>query len=59
MVGKMLSWALTFFLIALVAAFLGFGGLAGTSMEIGRMLLGLFVVVLLISVISGRVAWFS
>ena len=29
----MLGWAVTFLVVALVAALLGFGGIAGTAME--------------------------
>ena len=55
----MLRWALTFFVVALVAAVLGFGGLAGTSMEIGRVLLGVFVVLLVLGAVFGRSMWAS
>ena len=32
----MFSWAVTFFIIALIAAVLGFSGIAGTAVKIGR-----------------------
>ena len=32
----MLSWALTFLVIALIAAVLGFGGVAGTAASIAK-----------------------
>ena len=32
----MLSWAITFLIIAIVAAVLGFGGIAGTAAGSGR-----------------------
>ncbi|MDE2331720.1 MAG: DUF1328 domain-containing protein, partial [Bradyrhizobium sp.] len=32
----MLSWVATFLIIALIAGILGFGGLAGTSIEIAK-----------------------
>ena len=32
----MLSWAITFLVIALVAALFGFGGIAGTAIEADR-----------------------
>jgi uncharacterized membrane protein YtjA (UPF0391 family) len=35
----MLGWALTFFVLALVAAFLGFFALAGLAAEIAKLLL--------------------
>ena len=34
----MISWAVTFLVIALIAAVLGFTGIAGTAVNIARML---------------------
>jgi uncharacterized membrane protein YtjA (UPF0391 family) len=50
----MLSWALTFFVVALVAALLGFGGVAGMSAQIGWLLAVLGVVLLIVGVFFGR-----
>lgn len=50
----MLSWAITFFVVALVAALLGFGGVAGMSAEIGWLLAVLGVVLLVVGVFFGR-----
>lgn len=54
----MLNAAITFFVIALVAFILGASGLAGVSMEIGRTLLTVFLVLaiisFLISLLRGR-----
>jgi uncharacterized membrane protein YtjA (UPF0391 family) len=50
----MLQWALTFFLIAIVAAFLGFGGVAGLSAEIGYVFAVLSVIFLVVALVSGR-----
>jgi uncharacterized membrane protein YtjA (UPF0391 family) len=50
----MLSWAITFFIVALVAAFLGLGGVAGLSANVGWLLAVLGVIVLVVSLISGR-----
>jgi uncharacterized membrane protein YtjA (UPF0391 family) len=44
----MLQYAITFFIVALIAALLGFGGVAGLSADIGRLLLIVGVVVLVI-----------
>jgi uncharacterized membrane protein YtjA (UPF0391 family) len=44
----MLSWALTFLVIALIAAVLGFGGIAGLSMEIAKIIF--FVAILLFAI---------
>ncbi len=48
----MLRWALTFLIVALIAAVLGFGGIAGFSMEIARILFVAFVVLFLVSVVA-------
>jgi uncharacterized membrane protein YtjA (UPF0391 family) len=47
----MLQWALTFLIIALVAAVLGFGVLAGTAAQIAQILFFVFLVLLLVSVV--------
>ena len=44
----MLGWAVTFLIIALVAAVLGFGGIAGLSMEIAKIIF--FVAILLFAI---------
>lgn len=51
----MLSWALTFLVIALIAALLGFGGLAGTATAIAQMLFYFFVVLFLVSALVALV----
>jgi uncharacterized membrane protein YtjA (UPF0391 family) len=50
----MLQWALTFFVIALIAALLGFSGVAGMSAEIGWIFVVVAVIFLLVGVLSGR-----
>ena len=54
----MLNWVITFFILAVLAAFLGFGGLAGTFSQIAEFLAVLFVVLfvtsLIYSMITGR-----
>jgi uncharacterized membrane protein YtjA (UPF0391 family) len=52
----MLRAALAFFVIGLLAMALGAGGFAGMSIEIGRMLLGVFVVLAVISFVVGLVS---
>lgn len=56
----MLSWIVTFFILAVIAAVFGFGGLAGTFAGIAQFLTGLFVVLfiasLIYSLITGRSA---
>jgi uncharacterized membrane protein YtjA (UPF0391 family) len=49
----MLGWALTFLIIALVAAVLGFGGIAGLSVEIAKIIFFVAVVLFLISALVG------
>lgn len=50
----MLSWALTFFIIALIAALFGFGGVAGLSVEIGYLFAVLAVIFLVVHLVTGR-----
>ena len=51
----MLNAAITFFVIALVAFLLGATGFAGVSMEIGRTLLFVFLVLAVISFVISMV----
>jgi uncharacterized membrane protein YtjA (UPF0391 family) len=50
----MLSWAITFLVIALIAAALGFGGLAGTAAGFAKILFFVFLVMFVVSLIMGR-----
>jgi uncharacterized membrane protein YtjA (UPF0391 family) len=50
----MLGWAVTFFIVALIAAILGFGGIAGTASWIAQVLFVVFLILFLVSLISGR-----
>jgi len=54
----MLRWALGFLIVAIAAAFMGFGGVASTSMQIAKTLLYvfmvLFVIALVMTLITGR-----
>lgn len=52
----MLRAALGFFVLALVAILLGAGNIAGISMEIGRMLLVVFLILAVISFVAGIVS---
>ena len=45
----MLSWALTFLIIALIAALFGFGGIAGTASAIAQVLFVIFLVAFAVS----------
>lgn len=54
----MLSWALTFLLVALVAGALGLTGVAGTAAGIAKILffvaIGLFVITAVMGLVAGR-----
>jgi uncharacterized membrane protein YtjA (UPF0391 family) len=50
----MLSWAITFLVIALIAAALGFGGIAGTATGIAKVLFVVFLILFLVSLIAPR-----
>lgn len=50
----MLVWAVVFFVLALVAAFLGFFAVAGTAAWIAKFLFIAFFVLTLVSLFSGR-----
>lgn len=48
----MLSWSLTFLIIALIAAALGFFAIAGTAASIAQILFVVFLVLFLVSLIG-------
>jgi len=54
----MLNYVITFFLLAIIAGFLGFGGLAGTFASIAQFLAVVFLVLFIVSLLrhtaSGR-----
>jgi uncharacterized membrane protein YtjA (UPF0391 family) len=50
----MLRWAVLFFIIALIAAALGFGGIAGDAAWIGKVLLVVFLILAVVSLVMGR-----
>ena len=50
----MLHYAVVFLVIALVAAVLGFGGLAGASVGIAKILFLVFIVLFVVSLLLGR-----
>lgn len=51
--GNLIYWAVIFLIIALVAAFFGFGGVAGVSTEGARILFWVAIVLVVISFIAG------
>jgi uncharacterized membrane protein YtjA (UPF0391 family) len=52
----LLRWALIFLVVALVAAILGFGGIAANAVWIGQTLFYIFLVLFLISLIFGLIS---
>jgi uncharacterized membrane protein YtjA (UPF0391 family) len=49
----MLSWALIFFVVAIIAAVFGFGGIASASAGIAQILFFLFLVLFVVALIMG------
>jgi uncharacterized membrane protein YtjA (UPF0391 family) len=49
----MLGWVVTFLIIALMAGILGFGGVAGASIEIAKIIFFIAVVLFLVSAVVG------
>ncbi len=48
----MLQWALTFLILAIIAGVLGFGNIAGLSVEIAQILFVVFLVLFIIAAIA-------
>ncbi len=51
----MLGWAATFFVIGIIAAVFGFGGIAGGAVEIAKILFYISIVVFLILLAMGLI----
>ncbi|MGY3488641.1 uncharacterized membrane protein YtjA (UPF0391 family) [Bradyrhizobium sp. USDA 4011] len=49
----MLSWVVTFLVIALIAGVLGFGGIAGASIEIAKAVFFIAIILFLVSAVVG------
>jgi uncharacterized membrane protein YtjA (UPF0391 family) len=47
----MLWWAIIFFIVAIIAAIFGFGGIAAGAMVIAKILFVIFVILFIISII--------
>lgn len=52
----MLRWAVVFFIISLIAAVFGFGGIASAAAGIAKFLFFVFVALFLIALIGGLAA---
>ena len=51
----MLRWALAFFIIAIIAAVFGFGGIAVAAAGIAKILFFIFLVLFLVALLGGLV----
>ena len=51
----MLGWAVTFLVVALIAAALGFGGVAGTAMEAAKIVFFVAIALFVLSAVFGAV----
>jgi uncharacterized membrane protein YtjA (UPF0391 family) len=49
----MLSWVVTFLVVALIAGILGFGGVAGVSIEIAKAIFFIAVILFIVSAVVG------
>jgi uncharacterized membrane protein YtjA (UPF0391 family) len=47
--GDFITWAIAFFVLAIVAAALGMGGVAGISMDIAKILVVVFLILAVIA----------
>ena len=50
----MLNWAISFFVIAIIAAVLGFTNIAGSAIDIAKILFFVFLILAVLSFIFGR-----
>jgi len=53
--SDMLSWAIAFLVVALIAAFFGFSGIASASAGIAKILFVIFLVLFLVTLLSQAV----
>jgi uncharacterized membrane protein YtjA (UPF0391 family) len=51
--GNLLHYAVVFLIVALVAAFFGFGGVAGTAVEGARLLMWVAIILFVVSLVAG------
>lgn len=49
----MLSWAIGFFIVAIIAAVFGFGGIATSAAGIAKVLFFLFLIAFVVSLLMG------
>ena len=53
--GNLLHYAVIFLIVAIAAAFFGFGGVAGTAMDGARLLFWVAIILFVISLVAGLV----
>jgi uncharacterized membrane protein YtjA (UPF0391 family) len=51
----MLGWVVTFLVIGLIAAVLGFGGIAGASFAAAKIIFFVAIILLLLSIVFGAI----
>jgi uncharacterized membrane protein YtjA (UPF0391 family) len=51
----MIGWAITFLVVALVAALLGFGGIAGVAVEFAKIIFFVAIILFAIAAVVGLV----
>jgi len=51
--GNLLHYAIVFLVVALVAAAVGFGGVAGFAMDAARLLFWVFIILFVVSLVVG------
>lgn len=54
LIYTMLTWTITFLVVAVIAAVLGFGALAGIAATIAKVCFVIFLALFVISLITGR-----
>ena len=52
----MLGWVVTFLIIGLIAAVLGFGGIAGASFAAAKIVFFVAIILLLLSIVFGAIS---
>jgi uncharacterized membrane protein YtjA (UPF0391 family) len=51
----MMGWAITFLIVALIAAVLGFGGIAGLAIEAAKLVFFVAIILFAISAVIGLI----
>ncbi len=51
----MLYWTLVFFIVSIIAAVFGFGGVASASADIAKIMFFIFLVLFVVSLVAGLV----